>query len=149
MAAVTGRILIASDHAGFRQKEFLLARLREEGYEVQDLGCNSTESVHYPDFASEVARGIQQGAANTGVLICGSGEGMVMAANRFAGVRAGLAWNTEIAALLRQHNDAQIICFGARFTADAYAWTMLKTFLSSGFDGGNHAIRVEKMNQLS
>lgn len=141
-------IAIASDHAGFRQKEYLVAKLLEEGYQLRDLGCSSIDSVDYPDFAAKVAREIQQGAAGVGVLICGSGEGMVMAANRFPGVRAGLAWNTEIAALLRQHNNAQIICFGARFTADAYAWLMLKTFLNSQFEGGNHAVRLEKMNQI-
>lgn len=141
------KVLIASDHAGYSQKEFLKQKLSEAGYEPEDLGCHSTASVHYPSFAQDVARGIQEGRAARGVLICGSGEGMVMAANKMAGIRAGLAWNSEIATLLREHNDAQIICFGARFTADAYAWEMLSRFLSARFEGGNHAVRVNMLDQ--
>jgi len=144
----TRKILIASDHAGFGQKEYLKEMLLKSGFEVEDFGCNSTSSVHYPDYASEVAKGIQEGRGDEGVLVCGSGEGMVMTANRFPGIRAGLAWNTDVAALLKQHNNAQIICFGARFTADAYAWKMLQEFLNAQFEGGNHAIRIGLMDKL-
>lgn len=142
------KILIASDHAGFNQKAFLTQKLEAAGYSVEDLGCHNTDSVHYPDYASAVANGIKQGLATQGVLICGSGEGMVMAANRFHGIRAGLAWNSEVAALLKQHNNANIICFGARFTADAYAWLMLQCFLEAKFEHGNHATRIEMMDKL-
>lgn len=141
-------IAIGSDHAGFAQKSFLIEKLRGVGIMAIDAGCYGPDSVHYPEFAATVATAILQGNATKGVLICGSGQGMMMAANRFPGIRAGLAWNTEIAKLIRQHNDAQIICFGARFTADAYAWQMLQSFLESGFEGGNHSIRVEMMNNI-
>lgn len=142
------KILIASDHAGFGQKEYLKEKLLQSGFEVEDFGCNNTASVHYPDYAVEVAKGIQEGRGDEGVLVCGSGEGMVMTANRFPGIRAGLAWNSDVAALLKQHNNAQIICFGARFTADAYAWKMLQEFLNAQFEGGNHAIRIGLMDKL-
>lgn len=142
------KILIASDHAGFGQKEYLKEKLLQSGFEVEDFGCNNTASVHYPDYAAEVAKGIQEGRGDDGVLVCGSGEGMVMTANRFPGIRAGLAWNSDVAALLKQHNNAQIICFGARFTADAYAWKMLQEFLNAQFEGGNHAIRIGLMDKL-
>jgi ribose 5-phosphate isomerase B len=141
-------ILIASDHAGFSQKEFLREKLLSEGFQVEDLGCHSTESVHYPDFAAQVAQRIQDGFQGLGVLICGSGQGMMMAANRFSGLRAGLAWNEEIARLMRSHNNAQIICFGARFTADEYAWQMLRIFLETDFEGGKHAIRTEMLDKF-
>jgi ribose 5-phosphate isomerase B len=141
-------ILIASDHAGFSQKEFLRAKLHSEGFQVEDIGCHSTESVHYPDFAGQVAKRIQDGFDGVGVLICGSGQGMMMAANRFSGLRAGLAWNEEIARLMRSHNNAQIICFGARFTADEYAWQMLRIFLETDFEGGKHAIRTEMLDKF-
>jgi ribose 5-phosphate isomerase B len=143
------KILIASDHAGFHQKEFLKARLIAANYDVQDEGCHSPESVHYPEYAALLAGKIKEGFPGLGVLICGSGQGMMMAANRFSGVRAGLAWNEEIARLMRSHNDARIICFGARFTADEYAWQMLKVFLDTPFDGGKHAIRTGLMDDLA
>lgn len=141
-------IAIGSDHAGFAQKSFLVEKLKEKGIAVIDAGCQSSDSVHYPEYAKLVATAVLEGKATEGVLVCGSGQGMMMSANRFPGIRAGLAWNTEIAALMRQHNDARIICFGARFTADAYAWQMLQSFLSARFEGGNHSIRVEMMRNL-
>jgi ribose 5-phosphate isomerase B len=95
-----------------------------------------------------VAKAVQEGRCEYGVLVCGSGEGMVMSANKFSGIRAGLAWNTEVATLLKQHNNAQIICFGARFTAPEYAWTMLSAFLQAKFEEGNHARRVQKLGEL-
>lgn len=139
-------ILIASDHAGFHQKEFLKEKLLAEGYQVEDAGCHSDSSVNYPDFAFLVAKKIQEGFPGPGILICGSGQGMMMAANRMPGVRAGLAWNSELAGLMKAHNNANIICFGARFTADEYAWQMLKVYLSAEFEGGKHALRVEMLD---
>ena len=141
-------IAIASDHAGFLQKEFLKMQLEKMGFSITDLGCEGPGSVNYPDFAAKVASEILAGRADRGILICGSGEGMVMAANRFAGIRAGLAWNTEIAALLRAHNNAQIICLGARFTANEYALQMVEVFLKTDFQEGNHTRRVEMLDQL-
>lgn len=142
-------IYIGADHAGFILKEFLKNRLNDAGYSFEDIGCFSQESVDYPDYARKVAEAIQLEKARFGILVCGSGEGMVMAANKFSGIRAGLAWNTDIATLLRQHNNAQIVCFGARFTAPDYAWKMTETFLRSQFDStGNHARRVSVMDEF-
>jgi ribose 5-phosphate isomerase B len=138
-------IVIGADHAGFIVKEYLKNRLNDVGYSFVDIGCFSQESVDYPDYASQVAIQIQEGKSDFGILVCGSGEGMVMAANKFHGIRAGLAWNTEIASLLRKHNDAQIICLGSRFTAPDYAWQMVEAFLKSTFESGNHDRRVKKM----
>lgn len=139
-------VWIGADHAGFVLKEYLKNRLNDAGISFFDAGAFSQESVDYPDFAAEVARAIQDGRAGLGILVCGSGEGMAMAANKFSGIRAGVAWNTEIAALLRQHNQAQIICLGARFTASDYAWLMVKAFLEARFEAGNHQRRIDKMN---
>lgn len=135
-------IFIGADHAGFILKEYLKNRLNDAGYNFEDVGCFTQESVDYPNYAQKVAEAIQQGKAQTGILVCGSGEGMVISANKFSGIRAGLAWNTEVAALLKQHNNAQIICLGARFTAADYAWKMVEAFLKAEFEGGNHARRV-------
>lgn len=141
-------VYIGADHAGFILKEYLKIRLNEAGYTFEDVGCYSQESVDYPNFAERACKAIQEGKAENGILVCGSGEGMVMSANKFSGIRAGLAWNAEIAGLLKKHNKAQVICFGARFTAPDYAWTMVETFLTSKFDGGNHARRVDIMDSF-
>jgi len=139
-------IYLGADHAGFILKEYLINRLNDHGYSFEDVGCYSQDSVDYPNYAEKVAKPIQEGKAGYGILVCGSGEGMVMAANKFPGIRAGLAWNTEIAALLRQHNNAQIICLGARFTAADYAWKMVDAFLHAEFEGGNHSRRIDLFN---
>lgn len=139
-------LYIGADHAGFILKEYLKNRLNDAGYNFVDVGCFSQDSVDYPDYAAQVSRAIQEGRADFGILVCGSGEGMVMAANKFTNIRAGLAWNTEVSALLRKHNNAQIICLGARFTAADYAWQMVEAFLNASFENGNHERRVEKMN---
>ena len=139
-------VWIGADHAGFVLKEYLKNRLNDAGISFFDAGTFSQESVDYPDFAAEVARAVQDGRARLGILVCGSGEGMAMAANKFSGIRAGVAWNTEVAELLVQHNQAQIICLGARFTAPDYAWLMVKAFMEARFEAGNHQRRVDKMN---
>jgi ribose 5-phosphate isomerase B len=141
-------VCIGSDHAGFILKEYLKNRLNDAGITFEDVGTFSQTSVDYPDYAAQVANAILEGRSTYGVLVCGSGEGMVIGANKFKGIRAGLAWNTEVAALLRQHNNAQIICFGARFTAPEYAWTMLNAFLEARFEEGNHARRIEKLENM-
>jgi ribose 5-phosphate isomerase B len=139
-------IFIGADHAGFILKEYIKTRLNDNAFSFEDVGCYTQESVDYPNFAEKVSLAIQEKKAELGILVCGSGEGMVIAANKFSGIRAGLAWNTEVAALLRQHNDAQIICLGSRFTASEYAWKMVEAFLNAKFEGGNHARRVELVN---
>lgn len=139
-------LFIGADHAGFILKEFLKNRLNDAGKSFVDVGTFSQDSVDYPDFASQVANAIKEGKAEQGILVCGSGQGMVMAANKIQGIRAGLAWNTEIAALMKEHNHAQVICLGARFTAPDYAWLMVKAFLEAKPADGNHIRRVDKMN---
>lgn len=141
-------IFIGSDHAGFILKEYLKSRLNDAAYTFEDVGCYSQDSVDYPNYAEKVARAIQEKKGAFGILVCGSGEGMVMAANKFEGIRAGLAWNTEVSALLRQHNNAQIICLGARFTAPDYAWKMVETFLKASFEGGNHERRIALLDHF-
>lgn len=141
-------IYIGADHAGFILKEYLKTRLNDHAYVFEDVGCFSDESVDYPNFAEKVSVAIQEKKAELGILVCGSGEGMVIAANKFSGIRAGLAWNTEVAALLKAHNDAQIICLGSRFTAPDYAWKMVDAFLNAKFEGGNHARRIELVNHF-
>lgn len=141
-------IFIGADHAGYILKEYLKTRLTENALSFEDVGCFTQESVDYPNFAEKVSKGIQEKKAALGILVCGSGEGMVIAANKFTGIRAGLAWNTEVAALLREHNDAQIICLGSRFTASDYAWKMVYAFLKAKFEGGNHERRVALVNQF-
>jgi ribose 5-phosphate isomerase B len=139
------KIAIASDHAGFELKESLKAHLKESGYAVTDFGAYNLQSVDYPDHVRPVAEGIQKGDFELGVLVCGSGEGVCMSANKYKGIRAGLAWNEEIARLIRAHNHANVICFGGRFTAAHYAIQMLDAFLHSAPEGGNHERRVAKL----
>ena len=141
-------IYIGADHAGFILKEYIKTRLNDNQFSFEDVGCFTQDSVDYPNFAEKVSLAIQEKKAELGVLVCGSGQGMVISANKFSGIRAGLAWNTEVAALLRKHNDAQIICLGSRFTASDYAWKMVEAFLEAKFEGGNHARRVDLLNSF-
>jgi len=140
------KIAVGADHAAFALKNELVAYLQELGHYVTDMGTHSESSVDYPDFAHAVCTAIEQGEQELGVLCCGSGVGISIAANRHQGIRAGLAWNTDIAALIRQHNDANVICFGARFTAPYFAKRMLDAFLNAEFEGGNHARRISKLS---
>ena len=141
-------ISAGADHGGFELKDKLVAMLRKEGYEVIDNGTNSPESVDYPDFAQAVARDILEKRAETGLLVCGSGIGISIAANRFKGIRAALVTNEDSARLSRQHNNANIIALGGRFTSyeDAEKW--LKIFLSTPFEGGRHERRIEKIDNI-
>jgi ribose 5-phosphate isomerase B len=138
-------ILIASDHAGFDLKELLAERARDIGHEVVDLGPPARESVDYPDYAHDLARRIAAGEADLGVLICGTGIGMCMAANRHPGVRAALCHDAFTAELARRHNDANVLCMGGRTTGPGLAIQMLDIFLATPFNGGRHARRVEKI----
>ncbi|MFZ9504502.1 MAG: ribose 5-phosphate isomerase B [Cyclobacteriaceae bacterium] len=139
------KIAIGSDHAGFDYKENLCKKLREQGFTVTDHGAFNTESVDYPDFAHPVAQAVETAHADFGILICGSGNGVCITANKHKGVRAALCWNNDLAALARQHNNANVICIPARFVDMDTATSMTETFLRTEFEGGRHQRRVEKI----
>jgi ribose 5-phosphate isomerase B len=139
------KILIASDHAGYALKEVLEQQLGALGYRVEDLGPNDESSVDYADFAHALAERVSSGEAERGVLLCGTGLGMSYAANRHANVRAAVAWAPEIAALAREHNDANVLVLPARFVGEAEGKAILQAWLDTPFAGGRHARRVEKI----
>jgi ribose 5-phosphate isomerase B len=136
------RIAAGADHAGFGLKDALVARLRDAGHEVVDVGTSSSESVDYPTFAHEVARRVAAGDAARGLLVCGSGVGMCMAANRHPGVRAADCLTGQLAELSRAHNDANVLCLGARVLDEAEAWAITEVWLATPFEGGRHERRV-------
>lgn len=138
-------VAIGSDHAGFLFKEILKKRLNDLKHTVQDFGTDSVESTDYPDFAHPVANAVQSNAATVGVLICGSGNGVCMTANKHKGVRGALCWNKELAALARQHNNANVLCLPARFISEVEALSILEVFLNTSFEGGRHERRVNKI----
>lgn len=138
-------IAIAADHAGFELKDLLKGELEAAGYDVLDLGTNGPESVDYPDFADALAGAVTDGRASRGVLVCGSGIGISIAANRHKGVRAAAVYDETAARLARQHNDANVLALGARLTGVEIAKACLKTFLETEFEGGRHQRRVDKM----
>jgi ribose 5-phosphate isomerase B len=140
-------ILIASDHAGFELKEKLEAQLRELGYAVDDLGPNTADSVDYADYAHPLAQRISEGTAERGILMCGTGLGMSYTANRYPHVRAAVAWTPEIAALAREHNDANVLVLPARFVGEEEGSAILKAWLDTPFAGGRHARRVAKIER--
>lgn len=142
------KVALASDHAGYEEKERLKPLLRELGVEVEDLGAVSEESVDYPDYARKVAEAVASGQAAQGVLVCGSGTGMAIAANKVPGVRAAVAWSEETARLARQHNDANVLAIGARTTLPADIPKVVRAWFETAFDGGRHAARVEKIKQI-
>lgn len=142
------KIAIGSDHAGYEAKERAKDVLASLGAEVLDVGTSGSESVDYPDFGAAVGRAVARGEAERGVLICGSGIGISIAANKIAGVRAAVCWNEETARLARQHNDANIICIGARFIEPDLAARMIQTFMETDFDGGRHQQRINKIAKL-
>jgi len=136
---------VASDHAGYPLKQYVMQYLEEKGYAVKDFGTNSDISVDYPDYAHPLAEAIENGEVYPGIAICGSGEGMVMTLNKHQGVRAGLAWNKDVAELIRQHNDANAIVLPGRFIDNKTAGKLLDAFFSASFEGGRHQRRVEKI----
>jgi len=142
------KIAIGSDHAGFRLKEVIRGKLAAAGHQVDDLGTNSAESVDYPDFAGAVARKVASGEAERGILVCSSGVGMSIAANKVRGVRAALGVGEEEVELTRSHNDANVLALGAKFTDQATAEKLVDIFLSTGFEGGRHARRIAKIEEL-
>ncbi len=139
------KIAIGCDHAGFELKEKIKLRLNEKGYETEDFGCFSTESVDYPDFAHATCLSIESNQNERGILICGSGNGISMAANKHQGIRAALSWTPQIAQLARLHNDANIVSLPARFINDAIAFSIVDIFLTTDFEGGRHQNRVNKI----
>lgn len=138
---------IASDHGGFAMKEFIIIKLKEAGYTVKDFGTSSEDSVDYPDMIHPIASAIDKGIFPRGIIMCGSGNGAQITANKYAGVRAGLCWSVEQAQLIRLHNNANIISIPGRFIDFDIAWDIVQTFLSTEFEGGRHNIRVEKISQ--
>ncbi|MCZ4280143.1 ribose 5-phosphate isomerase B [Kiloniella laminariae] len=138
-------IVLASDHAGYELKDSLKEDVIALGYDVLDLGTNGPDSVDYPDFGTALAKAIQNGDAETGILVCGSGIGISIAANRHAGIRAALCHDETLARLSREHNDANVLVLGARTTGIEVAKACLNTFLNTEFAGGRHQRRVEKL----
>jgi ribose 5-phosphate isomerase B len=142
-----GAIAVASDHAGFDLKEILKRDLQGAGHDVLDLGTNSSQSVDYPDYGKALADAVAAGQARLGVLVCGTGIGIAMAANRNPGVRAAVVHDVTSARLSRQHNDANVVAFGQRLIGSETAREALKVFLSTEFEGGRHAGRVAKLSK--
>ncbi len=139
-------IPIASDHAGFELKQKITAQLQGLGYNVQDLGANSEAPSDYPDYAHPLANEISTGQAKRGILLCGSGIGVDIVANRYPHVRAALSWRPEIAELSRRHNDSNVLVIPARFVSDAEAGVIVDKWLETKFEGGRHARRVNKID---
>lgn len=142
------KIAIGSDHAGFLLKERLAERLKNQGHEVVDYGTDSTESTDYPDFAAAVGRAVAGDADQMGLLVCSSGVGMSIAANKIHGIRAALGTNADEVKFTRSHNDANVLTIGAKYTDEATANELVDTFLATPFEGGRHARRVEKIKLL-
>ncbi len=143
------KIMVASDHAGFELKKTLVAHLAEKGYDVTDLGpYTDAAPVDYPDMAALVANDIRTNPEDFGILVCGSGEGMCMAANKYPFIRAGLVYNEETAEMIRRHNNANVICFGGRMTKPEMAVKALDIFLTTPFEGGRHERRIQKLGDL-
>jgi ribose 5-phosphate isomerase B len=145
---MTKKIAIGADHAGFEEKEKVKKVLDQLGVEYEDVGTFSNESVDYPDFAEKVGEKIENGESEQGILVCGSGIGVAMAANKMHGIRAAQAWNEETARLSRQHNNANVLTIGARVIPETEIPKIVKAWLETDFEGGRHAGRVEKMMDL-
>jgi ribose 5-phosphate isomerase B len=139
------KIAIAADHAGFELKTKLLPFLQQLGLSTEDLGTHSLDSMDYPDVAHPLAAAVESSEAEFGILICGSANGVAMAANKHQDIRAAICWNAEIASLARQHNNANVLCLPARFISVEEAFQITKTFLDTEFEGGRHQRRVDKI----
>lgn len=140
------KIAIGCDHAGFPYKDGLVAMLQSQGHMVLDFGTHSLDSVDYPDFAHPVAEAVESGQADRGVLLCGSGNGVAITANKHQGIRCALCWTEELAALARQHNDANVIALPVRFVPEILAQAMVRVFIHAEFEGGRHGRRVDKIS---
>ncbi|MGB5014341.1 MAG: ribose 5-phosphate isomerase B [Pyrinomonadaceae bacterium] len=142
------KIAIGADHAGFEEKESIKPTLEALGIEFVDVGTMSSASVDYPDFARKVAEAVANGDVDQGLLMCGSGTGMAISANKVKGVRAAVAWNEDIARLARQHNNANVLALPARFASKEEMANIVKAFFTTDFEGGRHAPRVAKISQI-
>lgn len=138
-------VAVGADHAGFEYKQTIIDFLKKNNIPYKDYGTNSPDSVDYPDFAHPVASAVQNGEAAAGILVCGSANGVAITANKHQSVRAAITWQEEIAALARQHNDANVICLPARYVSTDDALKMITTFLATEFEGGRHEKRVNKI----
>ncbi|MDZ4682069.1 MAG: ribose 5-phosphate isomerase B [Saprospiraceae bacterium] len=138
-------IAIGCDHAGYIYKDLIAARLKERGIQVLNFGADSAESVDYPDFAHPVADAVEQGDAQMGIVLCGTGNGVAMTANKHQGIRAALCWTEDVARLVRQHNDANVLAIPARFVNETLALAMVEIFIETPFEGGRHERRVNKI----
>lgn len=139
------KIALGADHAGYAEKEKVKQILDDLGVEYDDMGTYSAESVDYPEFARKVAGAVASGEYDQGLLVCGSGTGMAIAANKVPGARAAVAWNEDIARLARQHNDANILSLAARFTPEGELGKIVRAWFAADFEGGRHAARVAKI----
>jgi ribose 5-phosphate isomerase B len=139
-------IAIGGDHAGFDLKLKVINYLKEKGHEVQDFGPFNTDSVDYPDFVHPLSKSIEANSNELGILICGSGNGVCMTANKYKNIRAGLCWEPELASLTRQHNDANVLCMPARFITEETGLEIVKSFVDAEFEGGRHQRRVDKIS---
>ena len=139
------KISIACDHAGFKTKEYLKDYLTQKGYKVNDFGCFSEESVDYPDFAHPMAESVEKGEADFGISLCGSGNGINMTVNKHQGIRSALCWNTELASLAKQHNNANVCALPARFISMEEAKNIIDAFMDAEFEGDRHIRRIEKI----
>jgi ribose 5-phosphate isomerase B len=142
---IAKKIAIGGDHAGFEYKSELIKLLNAEGYEVKDFGPFSTASCDYADFAHPVSLAVENQEFRFGILLCGSANGVAITANKHQHIRAGLAWNTEVSALIRMHNDANVLCIPARFVSLEEAIEITNVFLETEFEGGRHQLRVDKI----
>jgi ribose 5-phosphate isomerase B len=141
-------LAMGCDHGGYELKEFLKIKLAESGYSVRDFGTYSTESMDYPDVAHPVASSVNSGQYPMAVLICGSGNGVCMTANKYEGIRAALCWSAELAKLARLHNDANILCLPGRFITQSEGLKAVTEFLTTDFEGGRHQARVQRISQI-
>ena len=139
------KIGICSDHAGVDYKSKLIAYLLGKGYDVVNFGTDSTDSCDYPDFAHPLADAVEAGDVDAGIALCGTGNGMALSLNHHKGIRAGLAWNTEVAKLVKEHNNANVLVMPARFISYRMAQRIIDTWLETKFEGGRHLRRIEKM----
>jgi ribose 5-phosphate isomerase B len=140
------KLAIGGDHAGFEYKKQLVEFLEKEGHEVKDFGPDSDASVDYPDHVHPLAEAVEKGEYELGILLCGSANGVAITANKHQGIRAGIAWEDELAALTRQHNNANVLCIPARFIDYDKAQSIVNTFLTTEFEGGRHERRVDKIS---
>jgi len=141
----TKTLALGCDHGGYELKEYIKIKIAESGYSVRDFGTFSPDSMDYPDVAHPVASAVNSGQYEMAILICGSGNGICMTANKYAGIRAALCWKTELAMLAREHNDANILCLPGRFISQYEALNAVMAFLTTDFEGGRHQARIEKI----